>query len=77
MAIIEAADSHLLPAHEIAFAQGIEGVQLVDPGIAADAQGQGFGALEFDIEVAAEQAAAQFQANEGTQICLLYTSRCV
>src|SRR5690606_8876312 len=68
--IIEAAHSDLLPAYKIAFTQGVQGVQLVDPGVAGDAQCQRLGALELYIEVTAEQAAAQFQANEGAEVGL-------
>ncbi|MDT4826639.1 hypothetical protein FQZ97_599550 [compost metagenome] len=70
MLVVEAVEGQRLPFDEVAFLEGVEGVQLVDLGLAAHAEGQRLGALQVDVEVAAEQAAAQFQADERADVGL-------
>ncbi|MCY1284789.1 hypothetical protein D9M70_337060 [compost metagenome] len=72
MLVVEAIHQQLLPFDEVAFLDGVQGVHLVDQRAAGNAQGQWLGALEVDIEVAVEQAAAQLQAHEGADVGLGY-----
>ncbi|MNO59116.1 hypothetical protein D3C76_496960 [compost metagenome] len=73
MHIGQAIDVDLLPFEEVAALDGVQGVQLVDLGFALDAEGQRLGALEVDVEVAGEHAAAQLQTDERADVGLGHT----
>ncbi|MNM85579.1 hypothetical protein D3C81_977030 [compost metagenome] len=58
VAVRQGVEVQLLPFDEVTVLDGVQGVQLVDLGLAIDAEGQRLDALEVDVEVAAEHAAA-------------------
>ncbi|MNZ36712.1 hypothetical protein D3C78_541410 [compost metagenome] len=60
----------MLPFDEVAALQGVQGVQLGDLGRAADAEGQRLGALQVDVQIAGEEAAAQLQTYERDDVGL-------
>ncbi|MNZ93060.1 hypothetical protein D3C78_1121140 [compost metagenome] len=70
MLIVQAFDHDLLPLEEVAGFQGVQGMQLIDLGAAGDVERQGLGAFQVDRQIAAEHAAAQFQANERRDVGL-------
>ncbi|KAF1018867.1 MAG: hypothetical protein GAK37_03768 [Pseudomonas sp.] len=71
--VVQAFDDQALPFHEIARLEGIEGVQLIDLRLAGYLQGQRLGTFEVHVQVAAQHAAAQFQADERADIGLRHT----
>ncbi len=58
MLVVDTEQVELLPAQEVALLDGVQGVQLIDLGLAVDAESQGLGAGELYREIAVEQAAA-------------------
>ncbi|MNZ70412.1 hypothetical protein D3C78_887490 [compost metagenome] len=70
MAVVEIVEIDFLPAHEVATLEGVEGMQLADLGVAADREGQRGEVLQVDGQIAAEQAAAQFQVDERADVGL-------
>lgn len=68
--IVQPFEHQLLPFHEIAGFQGVQGVQLVDLGAASHAECQGIDVFQVHRQVAAEHAAAQLQANERADVGL-------
>lgn len=70
MLVVQAFDHQALPLEEVAGLEGIEGVQLIHLRPAGDLQCEGLGTLEVHVQVAAEHAATQFQADKRTDIGL-------
>ena len=66
----EAVEGQLGPFDEVAVLDGIQGMQLADFGAAVDAEGQRLDALQVDRQLAAKEAAAQFQADERRDVGL-------
>ncbi|MNZ72835.1 hypothetical protein D3C78_912240 [compost metagenome] len=63
----------LLPFDEVTVLDGVQGVQLIDLSLAFNAEGQGVNVAEVDLEVAAQHATAQFQADVRSDIGLSNT----
>ncbi|KIR20214.1 hypothetical protein PFLU3_43920 [Pseudomonas fluorescens] len=70
MLVVHALQHQALPLEEVAGLEGVQGMQLINLGAAGDLEGQRLGAFEVHIQVAAQHAAAQFQANKRADIGL-------
>lgn len=70
MLIVHAFEHQALPFEEVAGLEGIQGVQLVNLCPARNLELQGISAFQVHIEIAAEHAATQFQADERADIGL-------
>ncbi len=70
MVVLQALQLQSLPFEEVAILDGVQGMQLGDFGGAIHREGQGLAAGQRHVKVAAQQAAAQFQMDEGAQVGL-------
>ncbi len=70
MAVVDLFKMQAFPFRQIAVADGVERVQLGDVGLAGDRECQRLGTLQFGLQLAVEQTAAQFQVHEGAEVGL-------
>ena len=62
--VVDAAEVQTLPFQQVALAGAVDNVQLVDMGVATNADVQWLQAFELYLQLAAEQAAAQLDAHQ-------------